>query len=259
MSPLVPRRGSVLFAAALFAAACGPAGSSGGADGRRLTLTVFAAASLTEAFGELGGRFEASTPGVNVAFDFESSSALARKVRDGAPADVFASADGATMDEVVRAGGAVAPQVVARNRLAVLVAKGNPKQLRGLADLDRPGVVFLLCAPQVPCGWLGTLALDRAGVVAEPASFEANVKAVVAKVTLGEADAGVVYATDVRAAGGEADGVDVEVGADPDLEATYPVAVVRRAAHPLAARQFVDFVLSAEGQAILARFGFRAP
>jgi len=223
------------------------------------TLGVLAASSLTEAFTEMGRRYGIAAPGTKVELDFESSSDLARKIGDGAPADVFVSADAPNMDKVVSAGNAVTPRVVARNRLELLVAKGNPKHLTGLADLDRPGVLFVLCAPQVPCGRLGALALRKAGVAAEPASLEANVKAVVSKVTLGEADAGIVYVTDVLASGGSAEGVDIAAAADADLEAVYPAAVVRQSTHPDDARRFIDFVLSPEGQAVLARFGFRGP
>lgn len=252
------RTGAVVVMAV--AAACGS-----GSPPRRstaapaVTVEVLAASSLTEAFTEIGRRYGTVARGAKVEFDFESSSALAAKIDDGAPADVFVSADEPTMDTVLRAGNAVVPQTVARNRLQLLVAKGNPQHLTGLADLDRPGVVFVLCSPQVPCGRLGALALGKAGVVAKPASLEANVKAVVSKVTLGEADAGVVYVTDVLASGGSGEGVDIANAGDADLEAVYTAAVVRQSSHPDDARRFIDYVASPEGQAVLARFGFRGP
>jgi len=240
-------------------AACGSGSTPRSSAKAPTTLEVLAASSLTEAFTEIGRRYGTAAPGTRVELDFESSSDLARKIDEGAPADVFVSADEPNMDKVVSAGNAVAPRIVARNRLELLVAKGNPKHLTGLADLDHPGVLFVLCAPQVPCGRLGALALRKAGVAAEPASLEANVKAVVSKVTLGEADAGIVYVTDVLASGGSAEGVAIAIAADADLEAVYPAAVVRPSTHADDAHRFIDFVLSPEGQAVLARFGFRGP
>jgi len=234
--------GLALFA--LAGAACGAPDPPG-------TLTVLAAASLTEAFTELGRTFEAGRPGASVAFTFAASSTLARQVVEGSPGDVLATADEATMARVVDAGrAATAPVVFARNRLALAVAAGNPERVTGLADLTRPGLTVVLCAPEVPCGRAAAQALDRAGVAGvRPASLEENVKAVVSRVALGEADAGIVFATDVRAAGIE--GLTVPDG--QNVSTAYPVAVLRDSA---AGRAWVDHLLSDDGRQVLARFGF---
>ena len=228
--------------------------AAGGGD-----LHVFAAASLTEAFTELGKTFEREHPNVHVTFNFAASSALAQQINEGGPADVFVSADEANMDKVTDAGNAADPKTIARNRLAILVERGNPKGIAGLQDLAKPDVVFVLCAPEVPCGRFGAAALTKANVVATPASLEENVKAVVAKVTLGEADAGLVYATDVRAAGDKGEGVDIDVADDPTLEAVYPIVVTKQAGNPTAARAWVEFVLGDDAQDTLASYGFLAP
>jgi len=220
---------------------------------------VLAASSLTEAFTELGRAFEAEHPSIKISFDFESSSNLVRKVIDGAPGDVLATADESSMTQAIDAD-AVMPGtsvVVARNRLEIAVALGNPKSITALADLGRAGITFVVCAPQVPCGKLGTLALQKAGVNdAKAASLEKNVKAVLTKVVLGEADAGVVYATDVRAAGDEVTGVPMSEANDSELQAAYPVAVLSRSTRTGPAQEWVDFASSTEGQSVLARFGF---
>jgi molybdate transport system substrate-binding protein len=203
--------------------------------------------------------FEARHRAVKVTFNFAGSSALAQQINQGAPADVFVSADETNMKKVTDAGNAANPKTVARNRLAILVEKGNPKAIAGLADLAKPGVVFVLCAAEVPCGKFGAAALAKAGVTAKPASLEENVKAVVSKVTLGEADAGIVYVTDVQAAGDKAQGVDIDIAADPALEAVYPIAVTTSSTNRAAAQAWIDYVLSAEGQKTLGTFGFLSP
>jgi molybdate transport system substrate-binding protein len=249
---------AVLAVTALVAttAAC-----SGGTGARRESLRVFAAASLTEAFTALGTIFERRHPGVNVVpnLNFAASSALARQINDGAPADVFASADPANMRKVRDAGNARAIAPFARNRLSLLVARGNPKHITRLDDLAGAGVTFAACAPEVPCGALAATALARAAVTATATSHEANVKAVVARVVLGEVDAGIVYVTDVRAAGSRAEGVPIDIAEARDLETVYEIALVTRTTNRAAARAWVDLVTSAEGRRTLARFGFRAP
>ncbi len=214
------------------------------------TLRVLAAASLTEAFGELARTFEARHSDVALTFSFAASSALARQVVEGAPGDVLATADQATMAHVVAAGrAATGPTLFARNRLAVAVAPGNPRRIDGLADLARPGLTVVLCAPEVPCGQAAAQVLGAAAVEVRAASLEEHVKAVVSRVALGEADAGLAYATDVRAPG-------VEGVAIPDAQnvaTAYPIAVLRDSA---AARAWVDHVLSPESQLVLARLGF---
>ncbi len=253
------RRGPGLalgLALAVTGVACGGGSGPGPLGAPAGSITVLAAASLTEAFTALGRDFEARHPGASVRFGFAGSATLARQLEAGAPADVFASADEQTMARAAAAGVVGEARIMARNRLALVVEAGNPRGIATLADLADPGVVLVLCAPQVPCGRLGAAALARAGVAIQPASLEDDVKAVVAKVALGEADAGIAYATDVGAAGPAVEGVDVGVVDDPDLEAVYPVAVASAAANPALAVAWIDFVLSDAGQARLRELGF---
>lgn len=241
----------------------GPAGSTTqGSANVHGEVRVLAAASLTEVFTTLAKAFEAAHPGTTVTPSFGGSSALAEQIRQGAPADVFASADDATMQPLEQAGLVEAPTVIARNRLTLVVEKGNPKGIGALADLARPGTVFVLCAPAVPCGRLGAAALQRAGVTARPASLEDNVKSVTNKVALGEADAGIVYVTDVaaaRAAGGKVDAVAIAGADDPALAAVYPMAVVKGAVNSAGARAWLSFVAGPDGQRALRSAGFLAP
>jgi molybdate transport system substrate-binding protein len=220
-------------------------------------LTVLAAASLSESFTELGKAFEALHPGTKVTFSFDASSALATQANSAAPADLFASADQANMKKVTDARNATGPRVFAHNRLAILVAKGNPKKLAGLADFDKPKVTFVLCAVEVPCGKYGAQALAKAGVKAQPKSLEANVKAVVTKVTTGQVDAGIGYVTDAKAAAASADGVSI-----PDeynVVAEYPMAVLKQSTNANMAYAFLDYVLGPDAQAVLAKYGFTGP
>jgi molybdate transport system substrate-binding protein len=217
-------------------------------------LTVLAAASLSESFKELGTAFEAKHPGSKVTFSFDASSALATQANNGAPADLFASADQANMKKVTDAGNATGPKVFTHNKLAIIVAKGNPKKVKSLADF--PKISFVLCAPEVPCGKYGVEALSKAGVKAQPKSLETNVKGVVTKVTSGEADAGIGYVTDAKAAAASAEGVDI---ADAqNVIAEYPMAVLKQSANSNLAYAFVDYILGSEGQAVLAKYGFAA-
>jgi molybdate transport system substrate-binding protein len=221
------------------------------------TVTVFAAASLTGAFEEVAEAFEAAHPGAHVRLNFAASSALAQQIDEGAPADVFASADEANMTEVVDAGNLSGqPQVFATNVLEIIVEPGNPKGITGVADLARSGIIYVTAAPEVPIGTYAAHVLEKADVDVSPASLEADVKAVVAKVTSGEADAGIVYATDVTAAGTRADGVTIPT--DLNIVARYPVGVTEEAANPEVAQAWIDFLRGSEGQAILATFGFGA-
>lgn len=219
-------------------------------------MEVLAAASLTEPFTELARQFEAARPGRDIRLGFAASSTLAGQIEAGAPADVVVSADEETMRRLVDAGHATRAGVAARNRLQVAVAPGNPLGLSGLADLARPGLVVVVCAPAVPCGRLAAGALRRAGVTVAPAAHESNVKGVLSRVVLGEADAGVVYATDVAAARGRVAGVDLGIPDDPELQASYPVALTARGRDRGAAGAFVDLVLSPTGRRTLARHGF---
>jgi molybdate transport system substrate-binding protein len=218
------------------------------------TVTVLAASSLTEVFTELGKTFESDHPGVKVTFSFGASTTLAQQALDGAPADLLATADEANLQKVVDGGAASDPRVFARNRVSILVGKGNPKGIATLADLAKPGVVVVLCAPEVPCGKFGTQVLQKAGVAVTPKSLEENVKGVVSKVTLGEADAGLVYVTDARAAGEKAQGVSIPD--EQNVIAVYPIGVLKQTGNTEAALAFRRFVLSPAGQATLTGYGF---
>ncbi len=244
--------------AAIFLVSCGGTPSAGAAatpDTVSGAINVFAAASLTAAFKDEGTAFQTKHPDARVTFDFAGSASLVTSINNGAPADVFASADQPNMDKVVNAGNATSsPANFATNKLQIVVPPSNPKGIKGLADLANPGTVVILCAPAVPCGNYANQALTKAGVKVTPKSQEQDVNAVVSKVSLGEADAGIVYVTDVKAAGAKVSGVDI-----PDAQnvtASYPIATVRGAANPKGGSAFVDFVLSLPGQAILANYGF---
>jgi molybdate transport system substrate-binding protein len=227
-------------------------GDGGGGD----SITVIAAASLTEAFTEIGAAFEAEHDGVDVTFSFGGSSSLVEQANQGVRADVLVTADRPSME---RAESAEAATVVAHNRLAILVEPGNPKGITGLADLARTDVVLVVCAPEVPCGRIAAAALERAGVDADPASLEESVKGVVSKVTLGEADAGLVYVTDVDAAGRRGHGVAIDTSGDPALVAEYLTAVLDQSRDADLAQAFVDFVAGPAGQLVLASYGFLPP
>lgn len=225
------------------------------ADGGSTEIVVLAAASLTEVFTEIGGAFSDAHPELRATFGFGASSELVTQITQGAPADVFASADGANMTKLTTAGlVAGAPVVFATNELQIIVAPGNPKRITTVADLAQPGLVVVTCSPDVPIGRYSAQVLANAGVAVTPKSWEANVKGIVTKVISGEADAGIVYATDVRAAGTRAEGIPIppEIG----VVVEYPIAVTRDAPHPEAAQAFVDFVTSANGQRILQTYGF---
>ncbi|TYK48441.1 molybdate ABC transporter substrate-binding protein [Actinomadura decatromicini] len=252
-------------AALLLAAAAGcgdvdDGGASGktGTAGRGGTLTVFAAASLTETFGALGKVFEAAHPGVKVRFGFGGSSTLAQQITQGAPADVFAAASPATMKTVTDGGDAAGtPQVFTRNRLVIAVPENDPGKVRKLADLSRPGLKVVLCAVQVPCGAAAEKALGAAGVEVEPASREQDVKAVLTKVSLDEADAGLVYRTDARAASGKVKGIEFPESAQAIND--YPIVEVAKAPHSALAKEFIGLVLGPRGRDALTRAGFEAP
>jgi molybdate transport system substrate-binding protein len=220
------------------------------------TITVFAASSLTAAYTAIGNDFQKSYPGGTVKFSFGGSSTLVAQIQQGAIGDVFASADQPNMQKAVDAGlVAGSPYVFAHNRLEIVVEAGNPKHITGLSDLARSGLVVVLCAPVVPCGRYGTQALQKSGVSVRPASQETDVKAVLSKVALGEADAGLVYVTDVKAAGGAVQGIEIPLGLN--VVADYPVAVLKDSQNAPLARAFVSYLLG-PGQQTLARYGFTA-
>ncbi|HVN85035.1 MAG TPA: molybdate ABC transporter substrate-binding protein [Candidatus Binatia bacterium] len=222
------------------------------------TVVVFAAASLTGAFQALGAEFEKSHPDLKVQFNFGGSPTLVQQIQQGAPADVFASADEANMKKLADSGAlAGAARPFARNQLQIAVPAGNPKRIEALGDLTKPGLTIALCGPTVPCGRYAAEAFSKAGVTPPAASQELDVKAVLTKVSLGEADAGIVYVTDVRAAGTKVTGVDIPESLN--VIARYPIAAVKNAPSAATAAAVIDFVLSPDGQRILASFGFLPP
>ena len=228
------------------------------ADALAGTVTVFAAASLTGAFTGLVRDFESRHPGTTVALNFAGSSDLATQLTEGAPADVFASADEKNMTKATDAGlGVGEPVDFATNVLEIAVAPGNPDGIDGLADLDDPDVATVVCAPAVPCGAAAAAVATAAGVRLAPVSEESSVTDVLGKVTSGEADAGLVYVTDVRAAGDAVEGIPI-AEADRAVN-TYPIVALRDSASPAVARAFIAFVAGADGRRVLGAAGFGAP
>ncbi len=258
MVPFLRKVGSVrrVLAGSL---ACVAMGISGCAEqaGTGDRVTVFAAASLHSSFTELAAAFEAQNPGIDVELSFAGSSDLAAQLIAGAPADVFASANEANMQKVVDAGLITGePVPFAANVLTIIAAPGNPKAIESLADLADPALLVVTCAPQVPCGAAAETATEDAGITLSPVSEESSVAGVLAKVTSGQADAGLVYVTDAAAVGGAVSAI-----AFPEAESaanTYPVAVLEHAENQ-AAREFVDMLTGEAGQQVMAEAGFRVP
>ncbi|MFD6171938.1 molybdate ABC transporter substrate-binding protein [Streptomyces coeruleorubidus] len=222
------------------------------------TVTVFAAASLEESFKTLGERFEKEHPGTKVTFNFGGSDTLAASITGGAPADVFAAASTKTMEIVTdKQDAAGSPATFVRNRLEIATLPGNPDRISSLKDLTKPGLKVVLCDESVPCGTAARKALDAGGVKLTPVSYEQDVKSALTKVELKEADAAVVYKTDVRAAGDKVDGVDFPESAQAVND--YPIALLKNAPNPGTAKAFMALVRSAEGQKVLSRAGFLKP
>src|SRR5215213_5171306 len=256
----------LVLALALSLSGCGGGAAGAGGGGDRSTLTVFAASSLTDAFGELATTFEERNPGVEVRQSFESSSTLLAQIQQGARADVFASAAEEEMDAAVDDGlVAGGPEVFARNREVILVPQANPANIRGMKDLAKPGVKLVLAEEGVPAAdyalaMLGKADADYGGdfrqdVLSNVVSREADVRASVSRVALGDADATLGYASDytpdIR------DRVKViQIPADLNITATYPIAVLQDARSPGQAREWVDLVMSDEGQRVLEKWGF---
>ncbi|WP_460632892.1 molybdate ABC transporter substrate-binding protein [Leifsonia lichenia] len=256
------------FAAAAALALSGCAASSGtapsastgspSADTVTGTVTVFAAASLTATFTDLGKAFEAEHPGATVTFSFAGSSDLVSQLTEGAPADVFASADEANMAKLTTAKLADGqPSDFATNVLAIAVPPGNPAKITAFADLAKPGVKTVVCAPQVPCGAATAKVEASSGVTLTPVSQESSVTDVLGKVEAGEADAGIVYVTDVKGAGSKVDSVPFPEAAS--TVNTYPIVALKAAPNPAGAAAFVDFVTGEKGRAVLKAAGFGAP
>ncbi|WP_019855662.1 molybdate ABC transporter substrate-binding protein [Actinopolyspora mortivallis] len=244
---------AVLLTAALVASGCGAGTRTEGT-----TLTVLAAASLTESFREMGERFERAHPDVEVRFNFQGSALLAERIRQGAGGDVFASADRAMMNRVVRAGAvAERPRTFATNRLTVVVPPSNPAGVRALSDLAAEDVSVVVCAPRVPCGAATERVETVSGVRLNPVSEENDVKDVLHKVEVGEADAGLVYVTDAEAAGDKVRTVDFP--ASERVTNEYPLATLEAAEHPDTAEAFVEFVRGDRGRRILREYGFGTP
>ncbi|GAB3083668.1 molybdate ABC transporter substrate-binding protein [Isoptericola nanjingensis] len=236
-------------------AGCGAPAS--GDDGGTTTLTVFAAASLKGSFEDLAEQFEAAHDGVDVQLSFAGSSDLVAQIQQGAPADVFASADTANMDKLVGDDLVTDPRDFATNTLEIAVPPGNPAGVESLQDLASPDVKLVLCAPEVPCGAASAKVADAAGLDLRPVSEEQSVTDVLGKVIAGEADAGLVYVTDVAAAGDDVEGVELPEASE--AVNTYPIAPVADAEQAELAQEFVDLVLSDDGRRTLAGFGFAAP
>ncbi|MDR5698201.1 molybdate ABC transporter substrate-binding protein [Agromyces aerolatus] len=264
------RLGRVAGLGAIAALALAGCTAGGGADGDgdagpeesavpTTTLTVYAAASLTDAFEALATQFESVYPAIDVApIVADSSTVLATQIIEGAPADVFATADEVSMTSVDGEGMlAAAPQVFAQNAAVLAVPAGDPAGVVDLAGIARPEIRFIACVPDAPCGRAAGELLTAAGLQVTPVSEEQNVTAVLTKLELGEADAGVVYRSDVVRAGGAVQ--EIDTSAVPAVVNRYPIAPVGTAADPEVADAFVRYVLGAEGQAVLAEFGFSAP
>ncbi len=218
------------------------------------TLTVLAAASLTESLDELAARFEQAHPGVDVVISYGGSSALAEQIVSGAPADIFFSADESTMSTVTDAGLTVSPEVLLTNVLAIAVPPGNPGEVTGLADFADPDRTIALCDPAVPCGSAAEKLFELTGITPSADTLEADVKAALTKVSLGEVDAALVYATDVIAAADDVVGIAVPEAAGAVND--YPISLLTGAADPDLAQAFIDFVSSADGLQVFADAGF---
>jgi molybdate transport system substrate-binding protein len=230
--------------------------SCGGSPGQE-ELLVSAAASLTGAFAEMEAAFEDANPDIDVILNLGSSSSLREQILEGAPADVFASANTSNMDQVVEAGEVTGEaEIFVNNSLQIAVPEGNPAGVTDLEDFAREEMLIGLCAEDVPCGEFGREALASAGVTPAIDTNEPDVRALLTKIEAGELDAGIVYVTDVITAEGSVGGVDIP--AENNVVAEYPIAALAGAPNPGAAAAFIEFVLSEEGQAILTGYGFAA-
>jgi molybdate transport system substrate-binding protein len=230
-----------------------PAASSGSAA-QTGAITVFAAASLTETFTELGKQFEAAHPGDTVKFSFGASSTLATQINSGAPADVFASASTKNMDQVVTPGNASNPQNFAKNVMEVAVPPSNPAKVTSVNDLAKSSVKTALCQPQVPCGVVAAEVFKNAKITVKPVTLQPDVKSVLTQVETGNVDAGMVYVTDVQAAGSKVKGVAIP--ASVNASTLYPIAALTHSTNPSIAQAFVAYVLSPPGEQVLKAAGF---
>jgi molybdate transport system substrate-binding protein len=220
------------------------------------SITVFAASSLTGTFNELGKSFMAAHPGVTVTFNYGSSGTLSTQITQGAPADVFASAAIKNMQTVVDASDAATPTNFVKNKMEIAVPTSNPAKITALSDLAKPGVKLALCVATAPCGATADTVFANAKLTVKPVTREADAKTTISKVILGDADAAVVYVTDVKAATGV---TGIEIPADVNATTEYPIATLTHAANPTVAAAFVAYVLSSVGQGVLTAAGFSAP
>jgi molybdate transport system substrate-binding protein len=208
-------------------------------------------------FTQLGQQFDAAHPGDTVKFSFGPSSGLATEITSGAPADVFASASPKNMDTVVAAGDASNPQDFAKNTAEIAVPPSNPANVTSVADLAKSSVKVALCQPQVPCGKIAAEVFKNAGITVKPVTLEPDVKSTLTQVELGNVDAGIVYVTDVMAAGAKVKGIVIP--ANDEASTLYPIAALSKSTHLTVAQQFVAYVLSPAGQQVLAAAGFQKP
>jgi molybdate transport system substrate-binding protein len=238
-------------------AGCGSSNKSGDSGKITGTIHVFAAASLTGTFTALGKQFEKAHAGTKVDFQFAASSALATQITQGAKADVFASAAPSNMQTVNKAGDATTSTTFAKNQMEMAVPPDNPKRISSLIDLTKPGVKVALCQAQVPCGKTALQVFSNAKITVKPATEQPDVKSTLTQIENDAVDAGVVYVTDVKAAGAKVTGV--EIPANVNATTDYPIAVIKSTSHKATAQAWVDFVLSATGQSALSAAGFLSP
>jgi molybdate transport system substrate-binding protein len=255
------RRLCAFLMVSLLAAACSSSSAGAASSPQQTQLTVFAASSLSNAFDQIGQDFHTVFPDVRVTFDYGSSTDLAAQIQSEGTADVFASASGTAMDTLASEPGVTNRTNFATNKLAIITPPGNPAGIDSLQDLTKPGVRLVLAAEGVPVGDYAREALKNAGILngasANVVSNEEDDASVVGKITSGEADAAIVYTSDIASAGDAVRSVDIPD--DVNVIATYPIAVVTGTAHPDQAAQFVSYVMSTEGQDVLDQFGFGPP
>jgi molybdate transport system substrate-binding protein len=248
---------AVVVAGCSSSSSSSPSSSNSSSSSATGTITVFAAASLTGAFTQLGKQFEAAHKGDTVKFSFGPSSGLATQITSGAPADVFASASPGTMRDVVSAGDASSPQNFARNTAEVAVPPNNPAKVKSVNDLAKKSVKVALCQPQVPCGEVAAEVFKNVGITVKPVTLQPDVKSVLTQVETGNVDAGMVYVTDVMAAGSKVTGVAIP--ASDNASTLYPIATIKDSKHQSEAQAFMNYVLSPTGQQVLTAAGFEQP
>jgi molybdate transport system substrate-binding protein len=256
-----PRRLVTAFAAvaALAVAGCSSSGGSGSpstsSGALSGSITVAAASSLTEAFDTIKAQFTKAHPGTKITISYGASSDLATQITNGAPIDVFASASTSNMDDVKSE--AINPVNFVTNTMEIATPPSNPANISSVTDLAKPGVKVAVCSPEVPCGVVATEVFKNAKITVKPAAEEEDVKSTLAAVESGEVDAGMVYVTDVRAAGDQVKGVEIPDNLNASTE--YPIAALKGSKNPDLAKAFVDYVLSPDGKNVLADDGFSKP